>query len=413
VEPILETCCGMDVHKEKVTACVVSGPLDKAEEVFEVQEFSTMTCHLRELCMWLKERNVHVVGMESTGIFWKPIFNILEEEGFHVCLANASRVKNVPGLKTDKKDARWIAKLLRYGLLPSSFIPPKDIRELRDLTRTRRKLVGELTREKNRIHKILQDANIKASSVMSDVFSVSGEKMIRTLLEKDSLTRDEIESMAKGKLKQKIDLLVKGLDGNPTDHHRFLLRKHFGHIDYLITQISDIDVEIQRRLVQHHYEFQLIQSIPGINETTAASVIAEIGVDMSRFPDEHHLSSWAAICPGNNESAGKRKSSKTRQGNNYLKATLTEAAWAASRTKDTAISEKYHNVARRRGRKRAIIAVAHQILKDVYRVMSTGEPYREVGAGTIREKTSKAREQSMVRELKRLGYVVQQIPVTA
>lgn len=409
MKPILETCCGLDVHKEKVTACIVSGPLNKAEERFEVQEFSTMTCNLRDLSSWLKEHDVKVVAMESTGIFWKPIFNILED-GFEVILANASRVKNVPGLKTDKKDARWIAKLLRYGLVPASFIPPQNIRELRDLTRTRRKLVGELTREKNRVHKILQDANIKASSVMSKIFSVSGEKMIRSLLEKEYLSRDDIMSMAKGKLRNKIDLLVKAFDGNITNHHRFLLRKHFEHIDFIICHVSEFDSEIYRRLEPYHIEFENIQTVNGINEITAASVIAEIGVDMSRFPNENHLSSWAAICPGNNESAGKRKSSKTRRGNNYLKATLTEAAWAASRTKDTALKEKYHNIARRRGKKRAIIAVAHQILKDIYHVMETGEPYIEVGAEAIRERKSKAREQSMIKELMRLGYKVQQIP---
>ena len=412
MKPILETCCGLDFHKEKVTACIVYGPLNKAEEKFEVREFSTMTCDLRDLSLWLKGYNVKVVAMESTGIYWKPIYNILED-GFEVILANASRVKNVPGLKTDKKDARWIAKLLRYGLVPASFIPPKNIRELRDLTRTRRKLVGEMTREKNRVHKILQDANIKVSSVMSKIFSVSGERMIRTLLEKDSLSRDEIESMAKGKLKSKIDLLEKAFDGNLTDHQKFLLRKHFEHIDFLVCQISDFDTEIFSRIVPYQHEFEEIQTVVGINEITAASVIAEIGVDMSRFPDENHLSSWASLCPGNNESACKRKSSKIRRGNNYLKATLTEAAWAASRTKNTALCERYHNIARRRGKKRAIIAVAHQILKDVYRVMDIGEPYIEVGAEEIRERKSKAREQSMIRELKRLGYVVQQIPVSA
>ena len=412
MKPILETCCGLDVHKEKVTACIVYGPLNKAEEEFIIREFSTMTCDLRDLYSWLKEHEVEVVAMESTGIYWKPIFNILEE-GFDVILANASRVKNVPGLKTDKRDARWIAKLLRYGLIPSSFIPPRNIRELRDLTRTRRKLIGELTREKNRVHKILEDGNIKASSVMSKIFSASGEAMIRALLEKESLTRDDIESMAKGRLRNKIDLLVKAFDGNITDHHRFLLKKHFEHIDFLIQQISDFDVEIYRKLEPYQHEFELIQTVDGINETTAASVIAEIGVDMSRFPDENHLSSWAAVCPGNNESAGKRKSSKTRRGNNYLKATLTEAAWAASKTKDTAYSERFHNIARRRGKKRATVALSHQILKDIYHVLDTGEPYIDVGAEAIRERKSKAREKSMIKELKRLGYVVQPIPVTA
>ena len=205
---------------------------------------------------------------------------------------------------------------------------------------------------------------------------------------------------------------MKAFDGNLTDHHRYLLKKHFEHIDFLIQQISDFDSEIYLRLEPYQIEFENIQTVTGMNEITTASVIAEIGVDMSRFPNENHLSSWAAICPGNNESAGKRKSSKTRRGNNYLKATLTEAAWAASRTKDTALSEKYHNIARRRGKKRAIIAIAHQILKDIYYVIDTGEPYIEIGAEALRKRKSKAREQSLIREIKRLGYIVQPIPAS-
>ena len=381
-----------------------------AKEELIVREFSTMTSDLKELSSWLKEYDVKIVAMESTGIFWKPIFNILED-GFEVMLANAAHVKNVPGLKTDKKDARWIARLLRYGLVPASFIPPRNIRELRDLTRTRRKLVEEMTRQKNRVQKVLQDANIKLSSVISKVFGVSGEAMIRALLEKDELSQEEIESLAKGRLKKKVNLLEKALDGNITDHHRFLLRMHLEHIDFLSKQILKMDTEIYRKLEPYQQEFDLIQTEIGFNEISAASLIAEIGVDMSRFPDENHLSSWAAICPGNNESAGKRKSGKTRRGNNYLKATLTEAAWAASRTKDTAISEKYHNIARRRGKKRAIIATAHHLLKDAYRILKTGVPYREIGAEAVRNKKSKAKERSMIRHLERLGYSVKPIAV--
>jgi len=369
VKPIFKSCCGLDVHKDKVTACIAYGSLAKAEENFEVREFSTMTSDLKELSTWMKEYGVETVAMESTGVYWKPIFNILED-GFEIILANAAHVKNVPGLKTDKRDARWLAKLLRYGLVPASFIPPRNIRELRDLTRTRRKLVQEMTRQKNRVEKVLQDANIKLSSVVSKIFGVSGEGMIKALLEKDELSRENIKSLAKGRLRNKIDLLIKALDGNVTDHHRFLIRMHLEHIDFLANQIAEFDSRIYGKLEPYQFEFELIQTEPGISEATAASVIAEIGVDMSRFPDEKHLSSWAAICPGNNESAGKKKSGKTRRGNNYLKGTLTEAAWAASKTKGTAINEKYHNIARRRGKKRAIVAIGHQILVDVYRILS-------------------------------------------
>lgn len=412
MKPIFKSCCGLDVHKDKVTACIAYGSLAKAEENFEVREFSTMTSDLKELSTWMKEYGVETVAMESTGVYWKPIFNILED-GFEIILANAAHVKNVPGLKTDKRDARWLAKLLRYGLVPASFIPPRNIRELRDLTRTRRKLVQEMTRQKNRVEKVLQDANIKLSSVVSKIFGVSGEGMIKALLEKDELSRENIKSLAKGRLRNKIDLLIKALDGNVTDHHRFLIRMHLEHIDFLANQIAEFDSRIYGKLEPYQFEFELIQTEPGISEATAASVIAEIGVDMSRFPDEKHLSSWAAICPGNNESAGKKKSGKTRRGNNYLKGTLTEAAWAASKTKGTAINEKYHNIARRRGKKRAIVAIGHQILVDVYRILSAGTPYHEVGAEVARERKSKARERSMVKELERLGYSIQRVSISA
>lgn len=411
MKPILESCAGMDVHRDQVTACVCYGSLAKAEENFIVKEFSTMTEGLRQMAIWFKEYHVKIVAMESTGIFWKPIFNILESD-FEVILANAARVKNVPGLKTDKKDARWLAKLLRYGLVPASFIPPQNIRELRDLTRTRRKLVEEMTRQKNRVHKTLQDANIKLSSVVTNVFGVSGKAMIRALLEKDDFTQEDIESMAKGKLKKKTDQLMKAMDGGVTGHHRFLLIIHIEHIDFLAKQISEFDKRIYSKLEPYQKEFEDIQTAPGLNQVNAASVIAEIGTDMSRFPDENHLSSWAAICPGNNESAGKRKSGKTRRGNNYLKATLTEAAWAASRTKGTTISEKYHNIARRRGKKRSIIAVAHQLLKDIYHILDTGEPYRERDIEAVKIKKLNQQEQSMINKLENLGYTIQKMTGT-
>ena len=398
----------MDVHRDQVTACIASGPLDRAKEKLIVKEFSTMTYGLRELSSWLKEHNVKTVAMESTGVYWKPIFNILEDD-FEVILANAARIKNVPGLKTDKKDARWIARLLRYGLVPASFIPPRNIRYLRDLTRTRKKLTEERTRHKNRIHKILQDANIKLSSVATDVFGVSGKAMIMALLEEDEPSPDEIKSMTKGKLRKKIGLLIKAMDGRVTDHHRFLLKMHFEHIESLSSQINELDEEISRKLEPYEKEFGLIRTHPAISEVTGASVIAEIGVDMSQFPDELHLSSWAAISPGNNETAGKRKSGRTRRGNNYLKTTLVEAAWVASRTKDTFLSARYYNIARRRGSKRAAVAIGHQILKDIYHILSTGEPYKEIGAEASRNRKSDARECSMIRELERLGYSVRKI----
>jgi transposase len=409
MQPILESCCGLDVHKSMVMACIAHGPLDKNPN-FEIREFSTMTNDLRNLSEWLKEYNVTSIAMESTGIYWKPIFNILEDD-FDVVLANAQHIKNVPGRKTDVKDSQWIAHLFRNGLISGSFIPPRDIRDLRDLTRTRRKLVGQMASEKNRVQKVLEDANIKISSVVSKVFGVSSLNMIGLLLEKDELTVEEIAGMAKGKLKKKINQLVEALNGNVTDHHRFLLKLHFENIEYISKQIVKLDAKIKERLVPYEDEFNLVQTVTGIKEISAASVIAEIGVDMSRFPGEANISSWGGLSPGNNESAGKKKSSKTRRGNNNLKATLTEAAWAASRTKNSALGGVYNNIVKRRGKKRALVAVAHQMLIDIYRVLKSGEPYQDVGAEVIDKRRSRNREQKMIRELKKNGYEVTKVAI--
>ena len=410
MQPILESCCGLDVHKSMVMACIAHGALDKPPK-FEIRRFSTMTSDLRELKKWLEEHKVTAVAMESTGIYWKPIFNILED-GFDVVLANAQHIKNVPGRKTDIKDCQWIARLFRNGLISGSFIPPRDIRELRDLTRTRRKLVEEMASEKNRVQKVLEDANIKLSSVVSKVFGVSSMSMIVLLLEKDELSAEEISKLAKGKLKKKVDLLVKALEGNVTDHHRFLLKQHLAHVDFLAKQIETFDDAIRKKLSPYETQFNDIQSVTGVKDISAASVIAEIGVNMSKFPDEAHLSSWAAICPGNNESAGKKKSGKTRRGNNYLKATLTESAWAASRTKGAALNAVYHIIARRRGKKRALVAVGHRILIEIYRVLKTGKPYQDVGEDIVNERRSKKREQAMIRDLERRGYAVSKVTTT-
>jgi transposase len=277
---------------------------------------------------------------------------------------------------------------------------------LRDLNRTRRKLVGMMTSEKNRLVKVLESANIKLSSVVSKIYGVSSLAMIRSLLEKDKLSREEISLMAKGKLKKKVDLLEKALNGKITDHHRFLLAMHLENIDHLAKQIKKMDEEIERKMVPFQKESKLIQTIPGISDVNASAILAEIGVDMSQFPDEAHLSSWAGVCPGNNESAGKKKSSKTQKGNSFLKGALTESAWAASKTKASSYSAIYHNIVRRRGKKRALIALAHRMLIDIYYVLKTGEPYQEIGAKAVYERTSKRREQSMIRSLERAGYSV-------
>jgi len=404
MEPILISCAGMDVHEKKVDVCIAHGPLDKPP-VFEIRTYSTMTSDLEDLKSWLKGHGVTAIAMESTGVYWKPIFNIMEDE-FEVVLANPQHIKALRMNKTDIKDCKRIANLLRHGLVPRSFIPPRGIRELRDLNRTRRKLVGIMVSEKNRVVKVLEDANIKLSSVVTRIYGVSSLNMIRALLEKDKLSREEISELAKGKLKKKVDKLEKALNGRLTDHHRFLLRMHLENIQYHAGQIKKLDEEIQQKMIPFQKEAKLIQTLPGISEVSASAILAEIGADMSQFPDEAHLCSWAGVCPGNSESAGKRKSGKTRKGNSFLKAALTEAAWAASRTKGSAYHAIYNNLAKRIGRKKALVAVAHRMLIDIYYVLKTGEPYQDVGAKVADERAIQRRERSMIRSLEKAGYSV-------
>jgi transposase len=404
MEPILISCAGMDVHEKKVDVCIAHGPFDEPPK-FEIRTFSTMTLDLEELMAWLKKYEVTTIGMESTGVYWKPIFNVMEGE-FAIVLANAQRLKAIPRKKTHIIDCKRIANLLRYGLLPNSFIPPREIRELRDLNRTRRKLIGMMTSEKNRLIKVLEAANIKLSSVVSKIYGVSSLALIRSLLEKDKLSREEISQLAKGKLKKKVDQLEKALNGKLTDHHRFLLGMHLENIDHLAKQIKKIDEEIQRKMVPFQKESKLIQTIPGISEVSASAILAEIGVDMSQFPDAAHISSWAGVCPGNNESAGKKKSGKTQKGNSFLKGTLAEAAWAASKVKRSTYNAFYQNIVRRRGKKRALVALAHRMLMDIYRVLKTGAPYQDTGAEEANERATKRKERSMIRLLEKAGYAV-------
>ena len=404
MQSIMKSCCGIDVHKSMIKASIAQGSLDKPPK-FMTRTFSTMTSDLLKLKDWLRENEVEAVAMESTGVYWKPIFNILEDE-FPIVLANPQYLKKVPGKKSDVKDCEWIASLLRCGLIPASFIPPKPIRELRELNRTRRKLVGTMASEKNRIQKVLEDANIKLASVVSKIDGVSSMNMIQALLKKDSLSKEDIAVMARGKLKSKVDQLAEALNGKVTDHHRFLLRLHLNNIAFHAEQIQEIDERIQKCMIPFRKEETLIQTIPGISKITASAIIAEIGVDMSQFPSDAHLASWAGICPGNNESAGVKKSGKIRKGNSFLKATLTEVAWAASRTKGSAYGAIYNSIAKRRGKKRALVAIGHRILLDIHRVLKTREPFVDEGAEAVYQRNSKARQQSAIRFLEQSGYTI-------
>jgi len=372
---IIHTCCaGLDVHKRTVVACVRRIGPDGAVSR-EVRTFSTMTAELLALSDWLEAHGVSHVAMESTGVYWKPIFNLLEGT-FEVILVNAHHLKQVPGRKTDVKDAEWIAQLLQYGLLSPSFIPPPEIRELRDLTRQRTEMVRDRAAVANRIQKVLEDANIKLSSVASDVLGVSGRAMIRALIDGQD-DPAQLADLARRRLRGKIPELKLALHGRVTDHHRFLLQALLDQIELLEGLIARFDAQIEQAMAPFTAAADRLRGIPGVGEQAAEVIVAELGPDMTPFPTAGHLSSWAGMCPGNNESAGKRRTGKTTKGSQWLRTTLVQVAWAASHTKETIFSACYHRWAKRLGRKKALVAVAHKILVVIYHLLKDRTDYQE------------------------------------
>jgi transposase len=373
VDIVHSSCAGLDVHKKSVVACVVR--VVDGELLQETRSFGTMTGEILALADWLAEREVGPVAMESTGIYWKPIFNLLEDR-FEVMVVNAQHIKRAPGRKTDVKDAEWIAQLLQHGLLSPSFIPPPPIRELRDLTRQRTQLVRQRATAANRIQKVLEDANIKLASVASDVLGASGREMIRALIggEEDPA---ELANLAKQKLREKIPALKEALHGRVTDHHRFLLRSLMDQVGHLDRQIDRFDERIDELTTPFAEATARLRTIPGVGAASAEAIVAEIGVDMDSFPTAGRLCSWAGLCPGNDQSAGKRRSGKTTKGNQWLRATLVQVAWAATHTKATGFRMMYSRWAKRMGRKKALIALGHKILVLIHRLLATGSDYRE------------------------------------
>jgi transposase len=405
MDRIVERCCGLDVHKASVTACVRVPGEEAGERHQELREFATTTPELLQLRDWLAAFGVEVVGMEATGVYWKPIYYLLEED-FECWLLNAHHLKNVPGRKTDIKDAEWICQLLEHGLVRPSFVPPKEIRELRNLTRYRKTQIEERTREVQRLEKILQEAGIKLSSVASQVLGVSGRVMLDALIE-GTTDPEVLVELARGRLRSKLPALRDALQGRFSSHHALMAGKMLAHIDYLDESIAELSGEIERVIAPFSEKVELLDTIPGVNRRLAETIIAEIGVNMDQFPTHCHLASWAGMCPGNEESAGKRRSGKTRKGSKWLRSALVEAAHAASRSKGTYLSAQYARLRGRRGPRKAAVAVGHSILVIAYHILERGRPYHELGDDYFDQRRSKeAYTKRLVRQLERLGHQV-------
>ena len=392
--------CGMDVHKNSITACVLT-PKKK-----EVRTFGTMTDELLLLVDWVMSNSCSHVAMESTGVYWKPIYNLLElEPSIETYVVNAQHIKQVPGRKTDVKDSEWIADLLKHGLLKPSYIPNRDQRELRELVRYRRSLIDEKARESNRIQKVLEGANIKLGSVATDILGVSGRLMIRQLIDGEA-NPETLAQLAKKQLRKKIVLLQRSLAGLIGSHQKFMLKCQLDHIESLEQQIKKLDAEIKDRLHSTTEDLERLDSIPGVGLQTAQQIIAEIGPDMTRFQSAAHLASWAGMAPGQNESAGKKKAARTRDGNKYLRSALIESAASAIRKKDSYLSAKYYRLKRRRGTKKARVAIAHQILVIVYHLLTRKEDYKELGSSHYDQQASEVKKRKALKQLKSLGYEV-------
>ena len=403
MEVIIANCAGLDVHKNTVEVAARWVDAEgKARQ--EVRKYGTFTRQLCELSDWLTGLGVTHLAMESTGVFWKPIYNILES-GFRVLLVNARHVKNVPGRKTDVNDCQWLAQLLQHGLLRGSFIPPREQRELRDLTRHRSQLVAEKARVANRIQKILEDANIKLASVATDVLGKSGRDMLAALVAGET-DQGRLSELARGRLKNKKEDLEQALTGQVSEHHRFMLRILLDQLAEVEGLISRLEERIDEKCRPFEAVVAVLDEIPGINRQVAYVLLAEIGTDMSHFPDAAHLCSWASMCPGNNESAGKRKSGRTGKGNRWLRSALVQAAWAAGRSKKSYFSAQYRGIARRRGKKRALVAVGHSLLVVYYHLLTTGECYRDLGPDFFDRRHSEQLTRYLVKRLERLGNKV-------
>jgi transposase len=401
---VLPVCCGIDVHKNTLTACLLTTGAS-GKPVQDVRTFRTTTGAIQELARWLLDAKCPTVALESTGVYWKPVFNVLEPAGLEVVLCNAQHVKNVPGRKTDVKDAQWLATLLRVGLLRGSFVPPKDIRELRDLTRYRTQVIRQRAQECNRIQKLLEDGNIKLAGVATDILGKSGRDMLDAL-SKGADDPKQLADLAQGKLRSKIPALEEALRGVLSETQRWLLREQLDKVAELDKAIERLDSKIAELCLPFAKALAVLDQIPGVNARIAQIIVAEVGLDMSRFKTASNLASWAGMCPGNRQSAGRSQGGKTRKGNGWLRQALVEAAWAASRSKGTSLSATYHRLAGRRGGKRACLAVGHRILRMVHNLLSRHRPYEEGGSDYYRPTDTDRLKDKLVQRLKKLGFAV-------
>lgn len=410
MDVVYPRCCGLDIHKKTVVACVIIPGL-KGKPQKTVRTFGTMTDDLNGLGAWLAEQQVTHVAMESTGVFWQPIWNLLEER-FVLLLVNAHHIKQVPGRKTDVADCEWIADLLRHGLLKASFVPDRNQRELRELTRYRTSLMQERAAEVNRLQKTLEGANIKLAAVATDVLGKSGRQILEALVAGTSQAA-ELAELAKGRMRAKIPELQRALAGSFRPHHQFMVARHLAYIDAIdeiVTQVSD---EIAERLHAAEADVELLDAITGIGRPTAEVWLAEVGSDLERFPTHRHLASWAGMCPGNNESAGKRKTGKTRKGNAALRTALVVAAQAASHKRDSYLSVQYRRLAARRGPKKAMVALAHSLLVIAYYVLKRRVNFADLGPTYFDERNRVSVQRQLVRRLERMGYKVALEPAAA
>jgi len=408
MQVVYARCAGLDVHKKTVSACVsICEPDGNKRQQMRI--FGTVTSDLLALVDWLQEQGVTHLGMEATGVYWRPVWAVLEGQ-FEQMLVNPQRVKAVPGRKTDAKGCEWIADLLQHGLLKGSFVPPTPIQDLRDLTRYRAELRQSQNRVANRIQKFLEQANIKLSSVASNALGVSGRQMLEAIIAGQD-DAEQLAKLARGRLRNKVAELEQALEGRVRDRHRFLLAEYLDEWEGFGQRITRIEAEIGKQIRPFEQAVALWQTIPGVDRVTACNLVAEIGVDMRQFPTAEHLASWAALCPGNHESAGKRKSGKTRDGNKWLRRTLCQAAWAVTRKKNCYLSAQFKRLAVRRGVKRAVMAVAHTMLVMGYHMLKTGQSYHELGGNYLEQINKDQLQRYFVKRLQRLGLKVTVEPV--